>query len=41
MATPILNFIFHIFTMYLHQYYEKIIILYFFTSQIYKNKIKK
>ena len=40
MATPILNFTFHIFAMNLHQYYEKIIILYIFTSEIYKNKIK-
>ena len=40
MATPILNFIFHIFAMYSHQYYEKMIILNFFTSQISKNKIK-
>ena len=40
MATPILNFIIHVFAMYSHQYYEKIIILNFFTSQIAKNKIK-
>ena len=40
MATPILNFIFHTFAMYSHQYYEKIIIWKFFTSQISKNKIK-
>ena len=40
MATPILNFIFHTSAMYSHQYYEKIIILNFFASQISKNKIK-
>ena len=40
MATPILNFIFRIFAMYSHQYYEKIIIWDYFTSQISKNKIK-